>query len=71
MEHSEIWAILVLDEEDNTEKKFLIGGDGYGEERIREILKEVDPHYKILTMKQKNDDRWSGACGRRARQAIP
>ena len=57
MNHTEFWAILVLDEEDNTEKKFLIGADGYGEERIREILREVDPHYKILTMEQKNENR--------------
>jgi|TARA_Y100000310_G_C20014697_1_gene504594 hypothetical protein len=56
MEHSEIWAILVLDEEDNTEKKFLIGAGDYGEERIREILKEVSPHYKILTMIPKNEN---------------
>ena len=41
MEHSEIWALVVLDETDNTEKKFLIGTGDYGEERIREILKEV------------------------------
>ena len=55
MEHSEIWALVVLDETDNTEKKFLIGTGDYGEERIREILKEVSPHYKILTMIQKNE----------------
>jgi hypothetical protein len=57
VEHGEIWAISVLDKEDNTEKKFLIGATDYTEERIREILKEVNPHYKILTMKQKNENR--------------
>lgn len=57
MNHTEFWAISVLDEEDNTEKKFLIGADDCGEERIREILKEVSPHYKILTMEQKNENR--------------
>jgi len=35
----------------------LIGAGEYGEERIREIFKEVSPHYKILTMEQQNENR--------------
>jgi hypothetical protein len=59
MEFEQLWSLVALDTNDNTEKKFLIGTTGYKKERIIEILLDVHPEYAKIRVEDVSEDRRS------------
>jgi hypothetical protein len=57
MEFEQLWSLVVLDTNDNTEKKFLIRTTGYEKERIIEILLDVHPEYAKIRVEDISEDR--------------
>ena len=59
MEFEQLWSLVALDTNDNTEKKFLIRTTGYEKERIIEILLDVHPEYAKIRVEDVSEDRRS------------
>ena len=60
MEFEQLWRLIVVDTNDNTEKRFLIRTTDYEKERIIEILLDVHPEYATIRVEDVSEDWRSG-----------